>query len=385
MPCRSSKHDALSFTSTPTTNVYNNVTATGFDGNIITVTPNGTTVNGGTFTVNAQAQGQTTITITALDPDGNSALTKTVTVNVMEQCATPVIEATDNGSTASTVITCTTPGATIYYTTDGSDPDNINGTPYTGAFAITDNTKVKAIAYCEGYYPSDIAEYTYLHTSGIFDNNVVLYDYEDHNWTLFQPRINGDDNPVYLADPKNVKITYDGNGAQVGIDAPQTTFIYYKTLTKENNAYHYTLIPNPFSKRPKNGEQYQGFSKWRVKSITGGTISDYSVGSEIDAETQLTFVPASEYGMEVEFEAVWTTAYVVRCTADQLSSNLNNTNLKGSSYETNFIVVTGDHSSNNLTANSKKVTITMVEPDGSHDYRSNTCYINPGTITLSND
>lgn len=43
-------------------------------------------------------------------------------------------------------ITCPTSGVTIYYTTDGSEPDN-SSTVYTGPFAITDNCTVKAIAY----------------------------------------------------------------------------------------------------------------------------------------------------------------------------------------------------------------------------------------------
>ena len=43
-------------------------------------------------------------------------------------------------------ISCPTDGATIYYTTDGSEPDN-NATVYTGPFAINDDCTVKAIAY----------------------------------------------------------------------------------------------------------------------------------------------------------------------------------------------------------------------------------------------
>lgn len=43
-------------------------------------------------------------------------------------------------------ISCTTEGATIYYTTDGTDPTN-ESTQYSGAIAVDETTTIKAIAY----------------------------------------------------------------------------------------------------------------------------------------------------------------------------------------------------------------------------------------------
>jgi hypothetical protein len=57
-------------------------------------------------------------------------------------------------------ITCATPDAVIYYTTDGSDPD-FNSTAYTGLINIAGITTVKAIAYAPGYAASIVAEVTY--------------------------------------------------------------------------------------------------------------------------------------------------------------------------------------------------------------------------------
>ncbi|HOH78642.1 MAG TPA: chitobiase/beta-hexosaminidase C-terminal domain-containing protein, partial [Candidatus Cloacimonadota bacterium] len=51
--------------------------------------------------------------------------------------------------------------ASIYYTTDGSDPSEVNGTLYMGPVAITENTTLKARAYMVNYPPSGIRTAVY--------------------------------------------------------------------------------------------------------------------------------------------------------------------------------------------------------------------------------
>ncbi len=60
-------------------------------------------------------------------------------------------------------LTCATEGATIYYTTDGSDPTT-SSTPYSAPFTVTDGTTVKARAYKTGLRDSliYIATFTYV-------------------------------------------------------------------------------------------------------------------------------------------------------------------------------------------------------------------------------
>ncbi|MBR1638386.1 MAG: InlB B-repeat-containing protein [Treponema sp.] len=58
-----------------------------------------------------------------------------------ETAATPVITVADNSVT----ITCATTGATIYYTTDGTDPTTAS-TKYTDAITLTQDITVKAFA-----------------------------------------------------------------------------------------------------------------------------------------------------------------------------------------------------------------------------------------------
>ena len=62
------------------------------------------------------------------------------------------------------VITCATPNAGIYYTTDGTEPTTAS-TKYTGAVTISKNTAVRAIAVAENCLQSDSIAQTYLFDS----------------------------------------------------------------------------------------------------------------------------------------------------------------------------------------------------------------------------
>jgi hypothetical protein len=57
-------------------------------------------------------------------------------------------------------VTASTPGSTIYYTTDGSAPTT-SSTPYSGPITVTMTQTLKAIAVASGYTPSAVAGATY--------------------------------------------------------------------------------------------------------------------------------------------------------------------------------------------------------------------------------
>ena len=68
------------------------------------------------------------------------------------------------GSTQTVTISCATNGATIYYTTNGSDPitsTGVNGSQYTQPITISETTTVKAIAVKNGMNNSSMATATY--------------------------------------------------------------------------------------------------------------------------------------------------------------------------------------------------------------------------------
>ena len=80
--------------------------------------------------------------------------------------ATPTI--TPNGGTYSAPVAVslqTTPGATIYYTTDGSTPGT-GSTVYSGPFTLNASTTVKAYAVAPGYTASAIATAVFTVTTG---------------------------------------------------------------------------------------------------------------------------------------------------------------------------------------------------------------------------
>ena len=67
------------------------------------------------------------------------------------------------GQQTAVTLTCATEGATIYYTTDGSDPTT-SSTAYSAPFTVTSGTTVKARAYKTGLRDSliYIATFTYV-------------------------------------------------------------------------------------------------------------------------------------------------------------------------------------------------------------------------------
>ena len=100
--------------------------------------------------------------VCAIDTGATSTVSGTLPA-VTQTAAEPVISASVSGSSYQVNITSATPGATIYYTTDGSEPNEAysKGTRYTGAFTVAAGKTLKAIAVCNGYADSSVASMTF--------------------------------------------------------------------------------------------------------------------------------------------------------------------------------------------------------------------------------
>ncbi|GEM_PF-1207408 len=105
----------------------------------------------------------TVVKAKAYKPGWNPSPIVSATYQITNTVETPTFEPDPsmayNGPTAIT-IECATPNATIYYTTDGTDPTE-KSSLYSGPFTLVSSATVKARAYKLGWTPSNIASAFY--------------------------------------------------------------------------------------------------------------------------------------------------------------------------------------------------------------------------------
>ncbi|HXC50849.1 MAG TPA: lamin tail domain-containing protein [Candidatus Limnocylindrales bacterium] len=70
-------------------------------------------------------------------------------------------------------ISTATPGATINYTTDGSDPTPTHGTPYTAPISVTTNAMIRAMAFGPGLDPTPSVTHTYIYLNDILTQTIA--------------------------------------------------------------------------------------------------------------------------------------------------------------------------------------------------------------------
>jgi len=114
----------------------------------------------GTITV---SQGETLNAIAVANGYNNSGMASAVyAINI--PAANPIFSLA--GGTYTTVqsltITDSTPGATIYYTLDGTTPSATNGAVYSGPIPITNSETVSAVAVAPGYVSSAVVSAAYV-------------------------------------------------------------------------------------------------------------------------------------------------------------------------------------------------------------------------------
>ena len=176
-----------------------------------------------------------------------------------ENVVKPVISG-DADFTGSTQVTITAQsGLTVYYTTDGSDPDNTS-TQYTAPFTINATTTVKAIAYDASSNASGVAEMTF-----------TKHDLVDVATAMALAK----DKIAYFAEFEVVKVvTGKGN-------------IYIKDASG-----HGLIYDNTLAGQLKDGDRVQGFvgisSPYNglpeAKPVDGLKVADLTITSGVAAE-----------------------------------------------------------------------------------------------------
>ena len=136
--------------------------------------------------VTAVAAGTANITVTTTD--GSKTATCAVTVNALEAVATPTFSpaAGSYTGTQSVTISCATDGATIHYTTDGTDPTTSSET-YTTAITVSETATIKAIAVKNGMANSAVASATYTITPASYTLSVTAPTFDAVDAGYSQP------------------------------------------------------------------------------------------------------------------------------------------------------------------------------------------------------
>lgn len=93
----------------------------------------------------------------------STAVTGNYVISTTQQVATPTFSPSSGTFTVATQITlsCTTTGATIRYTTNGTTP-TVTSTAYTGPITISATTTINAIAFRDQWTPSSLATGSYV-------------------------------------------------------------------------------------------------------------------------------------------------------------------------------------------------------------------------------
>lgn len=111
--------------------------------------------------------GPTTLKARAFKSGLNDSSVTTATYTIPPQAAAPVFNPSTETYTGSVDVTISTAtsGATLRYTTDGSDPTSSSAL-YTGTLTFTSTTTLKARAFASGYTASPVTTATYTITAG---------------------------------------------------------------------------------------------------------------------------------------------------------------------------------------------------------------------------
>ena len=344
--------------------------------------------------------GDKTATITASKADGT---TVNGTFHVYVHPAAPTVSdatADNDGMVTLTRANIAPSEGSIYYSK--SPIAATTEATLTGLTEFTSSTSLKVnpgetiylVSYVNNYRSIEATAYSCTVTSGTTADGttIIINDLEDHNWSYYQPTDSlptGYPSQLRSPDPRNVKITYRGGsvtgGSAVAIsylsNEQENTMVYYKTIEKTQvgmtGNYPYQVISNPFSKRPATGsgnnKQYYGFGGWKV--ISGGEyITEYSNNQTMPLDPIIHFT-----GLDANYAPNCMSAEIVlEATWVQATVRTNWYTPNSGTYETNFIIVNADASTDRyLPAN---VTVMGRNPDGTQAGNGNAVKLIGGDI-----
>ena len=166
--------------------------------------------------------GANEVTFTVTAAKGNQIQINKIEITLADESgdnlAAPTISGNTSFTESATVTITAADGATIYYTTNGQEPDDREGTQYTAPFTISETTTVKAIAY-KGDLESSIAtqEFTKKEIKAASDIGAFnsLADKDEAVLTLNNAKVlyswtsNNNNNSTYIRDASGALCLYN--------------------------------------------------------------------------------------------------------------------------------------------------------------------------------
>ena len=155
-----------------------------------------------------------------------SQIVVTIEQTASNQVETPTITVPDGAflSTKMVTISCTTDGATVYYTTDGTEPTT-SSTQYSAPFEISATTTVKAIAVKSGMTDSHIATETFTKET-------------TYQGLAELTAITSTSNTTYYVNLTNAQVTYVNGNNGFMEDATHGIYIYNVEGLTLNTVYN---------------------------------------------------------------------------------------------------------------------------------------------------
>lgn len=223
-----------------------------------------------------------------------------------ENVVKPVISG-DADFVGSTQVTITAQsGLTVYYTTDGTDPNNTSA-QYTAPFTINATTTVKAIAYDASSNASSVAEMTFTKHELVNVATAMAL---------------AEDEIAYFDEFEVVKVV-TGKGNIYIKDASGHGLIYDNTLAGElkdgDRVQGFVGISSPYNGLPE------------AKPVDGLTVADLTITSDVAAEPYdftSTAITANDLNKYIVFKEVPMDADVDVTTHPTLTINGNSVNFR---------------------------------------------------------
>ncbi|HLV78967.1 MAG TPA: chitobiase/beta-hexosaminidase C-terminal domain-containing protein, partial [Chthonomonadaceae bacterium] len=178
---------------------------------------------------------------------------------------TPTISPDGGGFTAPVQVTLSDsdPNASIFYTTDGSDP-TMSSPLYTGPFTLATCATVKARAYRSGYYPSGPAVAAFLIGPGPGNG--------DGLWGTYFNTINLTGGRVNRIDP-TVNFNWNGNSPAIGIPGVNWSAMWTgKVQARCTGTYTFYTVSDDGVRLFVNGQEIINDWTYHAPTVDTGTI-----------------------------------------------------------------------------------------------------------------